>query len=190
VLELFDRLTIGSCYRDTLQEKNIHYFNGWKTNNAFKVGARVVVAVSSGYGGSFWDYGRWNLNHKSGMFLDDFDKVMAFFDGMVGYKSLTESIQEAFKQGENVGTSTYFKFSAYKKGTIHLAFRNLDILRRFNVVACRGKGWLPEDYGKKPLAELTTDKAAVVEAFEGSASYSKNHKSELFRMTASAQIVG
>ena len=35
--------------------------------------------------------------------------------------------------------STYFEISAFKKGTIHLIFRDEDILRRFNITACKGK---------------------------------------------------
>lgn len=53
VLEIFDKFTISHCYTGGLHEKNIHYFNGWKTNKAFKVGKKVIIPIRGGYNGPF-----------------------------------------------------------------------------------------------------------------------------------------
>jgi hypothetical protein len=193
VIDIFDMFTIRHCYHGEAHEKNIHYFNGWKTNNAFKVGKKVVIPIYGSYDGAFFrdakfSWGRWDLNYAAAATLGDIDKVMAYFDGMQGYFSISNAITRAFGDGKhNVQTSgiesTYFKITVFKKNTIHLTFRNEDVLRRFNLVACRGKGWLPQDYGVKPYAQLTHEEKLVADAFDGKEIYDKKVGQELFKTT-------
>ena len=42
-----------------------------------------------------------------------------------------------------------FLLDVYKKGTIHIKFKNEDHLRIFNVLAGKGSNALPPDFGKK-----------------------------------------
>lgn len=181
VLDIFDMFTIRHCWDDNNRhEKNIHYFNGWKTNSAFKVGRRVVVPVRGSYGGPFTGYSGWSLDYQAAQQLTDIDLVMSYFDGMADHVGLPDAICSAFSSGENSGQSSYFKFICHKKGTIHLTFLNDDILRRFNVVACRGKGWIPGDFGAKSYRELSAPERAVVDSFEGEKSYDANRTVALF----------
>lgn len=188
VLDLFDVFTVRHCWDDGLHKKNIHYFNGWKTNDAFKVGRRVVIPVRASYGNAFRGYSGWQLDYHAAGTLGDIDKVMNYFDGMSDYLSLSDAITAAFAQEENKGESTYFKFICYKKGTIHLTFKNADVLRRFNVVACRGKGWLPGDYGANGYAQLSSSEKAIVDSFEGAKSYGQNVNRPLFAQGKTLQI--
>ena len=55
-----------------------------------------------------------------------------------------------------------------------------DILRRFNVCATRGKGWLPQDYGTKPVHEMNPEEKEVMNNFEGEKLYTKNMSQRLF----------
>lgn len=186
VVDLFDRFTIRHTWsEDNRHEKNIHYFNGWKTNKAFKVGRRVVIPVPGSYGGPFRGYSGWDLDYRATESLCDIDVCMSYFDGMKDAVSLVDGIKAAFATGDNSGESTYFKFICHKKGTIHLTFKNEDILRRFNVVACRGKGWLPGDFGARPYAALTAPEQAVVSSFDGSEKeYNKHVNAPLFAVSA------
>jgi len=179
VLDIFDKFTIRHAYGEKLWTKNIHYFNGWKTNDAYKVKKKVIIPLRGSYSASgFRDFGRWRLNYQAAQELNDIDTVMNYFDGMKSdYLSLTDAFNQAFEKGGdgnlNAETgsgykveSTYFTAVGYKKGTIHLTFKDMDILRRFNIEACKGKDWLPQDYGSKPYKELGYDEQAVVNAFE------------------------
>ncbi len=47
-------------------------------------------------------------------------------------------------------------------------------LRRFNVTACKGKSWLPQDYGTKKYQTLAQEEKELVKAFEGERTYSRN----------------
>jgi len=184
VLEIFDKFTIKNCYSGGLYEDNIHYFSGWKTNNAFKVGKKVIIPMYGGYGsGPFndWFDGRWKLHYDAARELRDIDIVMNYFDGCAHYQTITSAITRAFDRGESRGIhSTYFKMNCYKKGTIHLTFRDEDILRRFNMAACLGKNWLPHDYGNKSYQNMNNEEQNIVDSFEGWESYSQNLNQPVF----------
>lgn len=183
VLDIFDRFTIRHSWTGSPWEKNIHYFNGWKTNKSFKVGKRVVVPIRGSYDGPFYDstFGRWKLNWNAATELRDIDLVMGYFDGNVSHDTLHEAVERSLEAGQSSGECSYFRFTCHKKGTIHLTFKDEDILRRFNLVACRGKGWLPSDYGAKQYGGLSEEEKTVVDGFEGKASYQENRKKELFQ---------
>ena len=110
VLDIFDMFTIRHCYGQLgVHEKNIHYFNGWKTNNAFKVGKRVVIPIYGYYGGPFTSWGEWRLDYEAAQTLRDIDIVMNYFDGMSHYLSMADAIRAAFERGQTRGIcSTYF----------------------------------------------------------------------------------
>lgn len=184
VLDIFNKFTIRHCYSNGLYEDNIHYFNGWKTNKAFKVNKKVIIPIYAGYsGGPFYDdiFKKWKLDYNAHPILNDIDKVMNYFDGMNHYYSITAAIEHAFNRGETRKIeSTYFTITCYKKGTIHLTFNSDDILRRFNTTACIGKEWLPHDYGSKPYDECTPEIKTVIDDYEGKDSYNKNAGKSLF----------
>lgn len=105
---------------------------------------------------------------------------------MQNYLSIADAIKEAFKLGQTSNiNSTYFKITTYQKGTIHLTFQDDNILRRFNVAACKGKGWLPNGYGKKRYGDLLPDERATADSFEGEKSYEENVNQPLFSIKAS-----
>jgi hypothetical protein len=190
VIDCFDMMSRRFAWDTSIHCKNTHYFDGWKTNDAFKVGKKVIIPMHAGYGHAFVDTynGGWKLDWSVKGKLNDIDLVMNYFDGAKDYISIEQALEEAFARNTNKCESTYFNIIAYKKGTLHLTFKSEDILRRFNVVACRGKGWLPEDYGTKPFAKLSAPEQALAKEFEGQQSYSKNAGKQLFATSSRLQI--
>lgn len=179
VADLFDKMSRKYAWDEHLHNGNTHYFNGWKTNQAFYVNRKVIMPMYASYGSAFVDSfnGSWKIDWKVQNQLDDIDRVMSYFDGQPLHHCMTiaDALTEAFKEGKNRGIeSTYFKISVFKKGTIHLEFLDEDILRRFNVTACRHKQWLPYDYGMKPYEFMCQAEQNIVQSFEGEKSYTKN----------------
>ena len=177
-LEIFDMFSRKHHWDDDRSE-NVHYFNGWKTNDSFKVKEKVIIplyARHSPAGPFVNDYsGKWELQWGIEDTLRDIDTVMNYFDGMQDYYSIAKALTDAFKNGQSRKIkSTYFTLTAYKKGTLHLVFNSKDILRRFNVVSCRGREWLPQDYGTKAYDDMAPEEKNTVESFEGEQSYTKN----------------
>jgi len=169
VSEIFDKLTVKHCWLDETS-KNVHYFNGWKTNRSFYCNKKVILPIKNfiSWSGSL----QVSYDHRH---LDDIDKVMNYFDSNSEYVSILHALEQSFKDNitSNVD-STYFKITVYKKGTIHLTFKSEDIRRRFNVIACKHKKWLPDSYGKKEYPDMNVEEQSVVEEFEGRDSYNKN----------------
>ena len=187
VLEVFNLFTIKHCWDEGVFTDNIHYFDGWKTNNAFRVGKKVIIPVYGGHGNrpfvDGFNRNKWSLDYQAANELLDIDVVMNYFDGCPNYRSITKALEVAFDCCQNRKIeSTYFTITAYKKGTLHLTFKDENILRRFNIAACRGKGWLPMDYGHKPYQDMTTEEQQVVDTFEvgGAVEYMENLGCDLF----------
>jgi len=179
ISKLFDKFTIAHTYHGTVDETNVHYFNGWKTNKAFKVNKKIIIPFYSGYGDTaFYDniLHQWKLYYNIENDLNDIDIVMNYFDGKApNYSTIANRLKEAFSHWVNSTSSTYFsKITAHRKGTLHLTFADDDILRRFNIEAAKGKNWLPRDYGVKPYAQLDYETQQVVDSFEGKKSYMQN----------------
>jgi hypothetical protein len=45
---------------------------------------------------------------------------------------------------DNTCESTFFEIKFFKKGTVHLTFKDEKVWEQFNLAACAGKNWLPE----------------------------------------------
>jgi len=193
VLEIFDKMTINNAWHEDLHTKNIHYFNGWKTNKAYYVNKKVILPFYSSYGGAFYDtcFNRWKLDYKVKEQFNDIDKIAHYFSGRSEYYSIADSVSKAMEQGKTKNIeSTYFFITVFKKGTAHFTFKDEDVLRRFNITACKGKNWLPEDYGRKEYNKMDKEEKKVVESFEEKKIYIKNtiDSKNLFQMKSLLQI--
>lgn len=170
--EIFDTMTTKYAWNNSIFEKNIHYYNGWKTNKAFKVERRVIlpdIGLSSTFGGD------WYFPNSSRDEADDIDKVMNYFDvkhkrDYVKISDIANSNKDnSSKTNKNIFEkmhSEYFEIKFFKKGTCHLVFKDENILRAFNIEAGKRKGWLPQSYGTKSINELTYEEREIVNSFE------------------------
>lgn len=85
--------------------------------------------------------------------MDDIDRAFAFLEGKsldAVPRTITQALDTLFKRhgGDFSGVSfqsTYFTMRCYKKGTLHLQFRDETLWERFNIMAATGKNWLPDD---------------------------------------------
>ncbi len=151
-------------------QTNIHYFNGWKSNNGYIVNQKVIIPWFR----VDWSSRSYRVDHNQMCFLDDLHKIMTYFDGNIESGNTGHLVNEAVCNGQNTKIDTkFFEINVYKKGTIHFKFKDKDLLRRFNIEACKGKEWLPMDYSEKPWEAMDEEEKEVAESFEGSI---KNYK--------------
>lgn len=70
-----------------------------------------------------------------------------------------------FHDLDNTAESEYFLIRYWKKGTVHLYFKDERLWQMFNLEAARGKNWLPNDPNRPPAPPKTTssERAAVRE---------------------------
>jgi len=165
IMTLFDEWTRKFHYDEN--SKNRHYFDGWKTNDAFAVNKKVIIPL---YAYSQWS-GTFDLDYNCREKLSDIEKVFNYLDGgRTPEIPLRDVLQKATKdrQTEKIETK-YFFLTFYKKGTCHLLFKDMNILARFNIFAAKGKNWLPPSFGKKKYAEMDPEEQKVAKSFMGSA---------------------
>lgn len=163
-IKVFD--TLSQRHAMTRFSKNVHYYNGWKTNDAWKVNRRVIVPTYTGYFAGYFGSGTKGT-------LSDIEQVLNYFDGMSPIERPVESVL-AEKWSNEVGRKIafhYFDATVYAKGTIHITFRCPELVKRLNVFAGRHYNMLPPDYGNHPYQDLTEDDQQLVDEFEGEQSY-------------------
>lgn len=172
VVDMFDELT----YEHSMDENtNVHYFSGWKTNKACKVGPKVIFPVWGLYE-SRWD--SWSY-YKCFSILEELEKVLGYLDsGRTDGDNCDVRIRAAFDRyrkdyaGEWISCK-FFEVSLKKKGSVHVRFTDLDLLKKFNIFGARGRNWLPPSYGKRSYEDLDKHERDVVDSFEGKKSYAK-----------------
>lgn len=166
IITLFDEFT-----RYAMQDgsSNIHYFTGWKTNDAYKLGNKIIMP----YMNAFDTWGN-TLSYTVRDRLKDIEKVFIYIDSGVlqmDHVDMQKTLDMSFKYGETRDIELkYFSVSFFKKGTAHFKFDNKykQVLDRFNYIACNLKGWLPNSFAKKQYSDMTQQEKNTVKTFCGS----------------------
>jgi hypothetical protein len=144
VLSQRRKLFLQSCANvfDELRKyhaDNVHHTEGWKSNSSYKINRKTVFP----YGCNF-SYGRFSLyaSYSRIDIYNDLDRIMCVLDGkdfdacatiakamdnkfhILGY-----SVKSPF---DNTTESRYFDIRFFKKGTVHLKFKDEKLLQDFN----------------------------------------------------------
>ncbi|HKY40654.1 MAG TPA: DUF4942 domain-containing protein [Polyangiaceae bacterium] len=107
----------------------------YKTNSELEIGPKVCLAhmVSSAYGLRVSDWGEQRLTALENVFnaLDGHGQTTKGY-----YSELSQAIRNAERAGVGwAGETRLFAFRCFKNGALHLTFKRLDLLARFNQIA-------------------------------------------------------
>lgn len=168
IVKLFDDWTRNSWNEES---PNRHYYNGWKTNDSFKIGKKVIIPFYS-FSRFLGDFEPYQIMSK----FRDIEKVFDFLDSgrtdYIGDFVAAFETAQKLRNYRNIDTK-YFTVTLYKKGTAHLVFKDEAILEKLNLFAGKKKGWLPTAYGKVRYDDMTDEEKAVVDSFQGKDGYEK-----------------
>lgn len=170
ILSTFEKLS----YEHSMGcDKNVHYYNGWKTNKAYIINNKVVVPYMNTFS-DIWK--KFQYGYELNEFLTDLEKVLDFLDG--GETETTRNIPYWLQYYEDVQQTKklhfkYFDVDVYKKGTIHITFTNEDVLKKLNIFGSMKKGWLPPSYAKASYDEMDEESKAIIDEFQGKDDYEK-----------------
>lgn len=156
ITDVFD---IFTKYHD----ENRCHVEGWKTNDSWKVNRKVILPffVDAAWG----EY--YHVNSSKWNEYSDIERVMCYLAGK-NYDDFTELVSECdyntkdrdknFKMeslshaickirigDSSLHESEFFTFRCYKKGTLHITFKDEWLWEEFNLRATDGKKWLPDD---------------------------------------------
>lgn len=152
--EVFDIFT--NYYKE-----NRCHIEGWKTNDKWKVNRKIILPNVVKYGEystshDLKQYGsRFSLRYNTRSEYSDIDKALDYISGTGSEHriGLYESLEIAFNRigtirtGDkfnNTGESAYFNWKFWKKGTLHIEFKDKYLWEEFNMRACKDKQWLPD----------------------------------------------
>ena len=168
IVSLFDRMTEAHSWYPECA-KNTHYFDGWKTNKVHKINSKVILPVNGMFSDYSWDKDKaFNLG-KAESVISDIEKVFDYLDGnMTASVDLHGVLSRAHESGQTKNIPCkYFDVTLYKKGTMHIRFRDQALVDRFNIYCCGKKGWLPPSYGRTAYSGMTAEEKSVVDGFNG-----------------------
>lgn len=183
IMKVWDNFTHRFSWTD--YSKNIHYYNGWRTNKAFKCNKKVIIPLYA------FDYIGERIDlYKVRDELADIEKAMCYLDcGRTEASEMAELLMAAREQDITRGIDTkFFIVDVYKKGTCHLTFKDADLLKKFNLYCGRKLHWLPDDYGRKPYESLDDEEKAVADSFEGRDSYTETYRNQQFYLPSNSSL--
>lgn len=160
---IFDELTVKSHYSDRDWVKNTHYFNGWKTNDAYKIGKKSII--------SFYNNG----------YMYDIPKVITdliiVFENLSGIRNTLgrkcdygketeyQRVLNAIKNYEKDIDLQFFKLDVYKKGSVHLKYKDMKLIEAFNIIISTYRGWLPDGFGTKSYSDMDKEELEAIRNF-------------------------
>ena len=178
IMDLFDKLTFEhSWYPECSQ--NRHYYNGWATNKAHKIGSKVIIPTSGMFSSYSWMKESFSVSTAYGV-IGDIQKAFDYLDGgRTDEIDLEFRLKVASEQNKTRNIECkYFKVDLFKKGTTHIKFypEAMPLVERLNIYASQKKGWLPPRYGKARYKDMHPEERAVVDSFHGDDSEGSGEK--------------
>lgn len=157
VVDVFDLFTKYS-------EENKMVVESWKTNSCWKINKKIIVPWVVRYGEYMNQHSikqngdKFSINYHKSQDFWDIDKVMCYLSGKSDSVTIEEALKDRFHiigtvrpgdKFDNELESTFFKIKFWKKGTIHITFKDDKLWDLLNMIACDMKNWLPPEEKKK-----------------------------------------
>lgn len=181
IIAMFERLTVEHMWRADFST-NRHYFDGWATNEAYKVNKKVILPCY----GVFSEWGGNPRTYEAAKVLSDIERIMNFFSASPSENvNIEADCKPYFEKGitKNVPFK-HFTATFYKKGTVHVTFTDERLLERFNIYAAQKKNFLPPSYGKKKYKDMTEREKHVIDEFQGEQKYEEVLRESRYYLTS------
>ncbi|MCX8580111.1 DUF4942 domain-containing protein [Gilliamella sp. B3482] len=175
IFALFDKITRKSSYYPE-KSKNIYLFNGWKSNNGYKINSKFILIIQG------WPKTWFHADYRVIEELDDIEKVFVYFNNGIypeiklsqAYTAWYDDYLAGKTTNRNLFENSMFKVRLFQKGTMHFYVKDEALLRRFNVYVGRERTWLPPDYAMKTYNDCDSEEKRVIDEFEGEKQYTSN----------------
>lgn len=187
IMDLFHEFTRDHSWFPECAKNIHHYYNGWATNRCGVINKKVIIPLG-GFSDSWGGGKHLSLDYRTERKLADIEKVFSYLD--TGITDCWESVTDILAAARSAGQSQniefkYFTVTFYKKGTTHITFKNMELLKRFNIFAGQREGGLPPSYGKKSYSDMTEREKEIIDEFQGEADYNEVYQnSERYVVTA------
>jgi hypothetical protein len=149
-------LNRDTIIQDSIQQvfdKLTHYHQnrvdgeGWKSNKSYRLNHKIVIPYGIRY-----EYNMWSMSYGQVRELyGDLDKVLCYITGkafgdILSVEKAMENHLRAMREGERAYDakfqSEFFQLRIFKKGTVHLRFRDQKTCDDFNLAVAKGRNWV------------------------------------------------
>lgn len=153
VAEVFDKLTSRYSYTEASWNKNIYGYNGWKSNNAYMIKGKSIIPCY--------------LEYSYQCIPDVLKDLTIIFNNLTSKKYIldTDEIRKKIQSCEKNIDAEFFYLDVYQKGTIHIKYKDENLLRQLNILAGKGKNWLPDNFMKKRYNDMSSEEKDLVKEF-------------------------
>lgn len=189
IFALFEELSYEHSYYASEYCNNIHYYNGWTTNKAYIINQKVIIPLSA------WDeiWKKFRYDSRIIESLEDIEKIFTYLDchPPLHESYLNNILLNAEREGQTKNIHLrYFDVTFFKKGTCHIEFTNKELLKKFNIIGSRHRGWLPPSYGTKHYSDMTKEEQSTIDSFQGKADYEDTLSDTTYNYLVSPQLKG
>ena len=159
VAKVFDDCTRRYNYTDNEWCKATWGYDGFKSNDAFAIKNRIIIPCYIANPNSF-------SYHD---IPDIFKDLNIIFNNIAGIKNKDDlkyqgAIHKAMTSNCKKFETEHFLISTFKKGTLHISFKNKKHLAMFNYMAGKGKMWLNDGFTEKPYDDMSDSEKEIVKA--------------------------
>ena len=138
---------------------NANHTEGWKTNDNYKINKKVIFPYGCHYDNKYFDEFRLSYGYSDIDIYNDLDRVLCVLTNRnfvycctieralkAQFESLGRHVKAPF---DNRTESDFFNIKFFKKGTVHLEFKDKETWALFNKTAAKGRAWLGQDTQKQ-----------------------------------------
>lgn len=156
VAKVFDDCTKRYNYTDSEWCKTTWGYDGFKSNDAFAIKNRVIIPCYIANPNSCG-------THIPEIFVD----LNIIFNNIAGIKNQDDlkyqgEIHKAMQSNCKKFETNHFLISTFKKGSLHIYFKNKKHLAMFNYMAGKGKMWLNDGFADKPYDNMNDNEKEIV----------------------------
>jgi hypothetical protein len=153
VAQVFDTLTSKYSYTDASWNKNIHMYSGWRSNNAYMIKGKNIIPCY--------------LEYSFQCIPDVLKDLTIIFNNLTGQKYVldTNEMRDKIQHCEKNIDAEFFYLDVYKKGTIHIKYKDENLLRQFNILAGKGKNWIPDSFMTRKYSDMDSEEKRIVKEF-------------------------
>src|SRR5690625_4348282 len=149
VVSIFEKIT---RYHMNEYSSNIHYYDGWKTNDAYRINKKIIIPIKHAF--DSFDFGRRSGAGEIGFEYVDYDVKNWIGDIVKALQLIDPDVSGEFaaisdKEFEN----DTLRFRMFLNGNIHVWFKDERLLAKLNYLCGSHFGWIPSEGEQKAEGE-------------------------------------
>src|SRR5690625_275049 len=141
VVSIFEKIT---TYHMNEYSSNIHYYNGWKTNDAYRINKKIIIPIKSEF--DMFDFGVGLSNEAPRYEYVTYEVKNWIGDIIKAFKLIDSTVSDEFEAiSDKEFENDTLRFRMFLNGNIHVWFKDLRLLAKLNYLCGSHFGWIPSE---------------------------------------------